>query len=273
MKESMPIVSIIIPVYNAEKYIAEAIESVLNQTFESWELFIINDGSTDTTADILATFEDERITILTQKNKGVSVARNRGIELAKGEYITFLDADDTLSDVSIEERVIYLENHKEVDVVNGIISIRDAKLKDESKQYFPFFYDELLKKTLHLDQRMSFNPCYLLRKEKLAMMRFKAGMHQVEDILFFITLCVRGLSFGYIDKVVYYYRVTNTSVSHNKQGLKEGYLLLLKYLKEVTSLKYRDTIIMRLKIFKLFLKWYIQREKFISMGDIIHVFK
>ena len=95
------------PAYNAEKYIAEAIQSVLDQTFQDWELLVIDDGSKDSTAKIVNSFSDPRIVLIQQENGGVSVARNAGLDLAKGKYITFLDADDAIPNYSIRERVDY----------------------------------------------------------------------------------------------------------------------------------------------------------------------
>lgn len=89
-----PLFSIIIPLYNKEKYIKDTINCVLQQTIANFELLIIDDGSTDNSVEIVKKFLDGRIKIIHQKNSGVSAARNNGIRQAKGKYITFLDADD-----------------------------------------------------------------------------------------------------------------------------------------------------------------------------------
>lgn len=88
-------ISVIIPLYNKEHYIRATIESVLAQTYNDFELIIINDGSTDNSLRIVSEFEDPRIIIVNQKNAGVSAARNHGIRIATGDFISFLDADDT----------------------------------------------------------------------------------------------------------------------------------------------------------------------------------
>ncbi|ARV57623.1 glycosyl transferase family A [Nostocales cyanobacterium HT-58-2] len=90
----MPLISIIIPVYNCEKTIRETIESVLNQTFSDLEIILINDGSQDTTLNIISSIEDPRLKVFNYTNSGVAVSRNRGIAQASGEFIAFLDADD-----------------------------------------------------------------------------------------------------------------------------------------------------------------------------------
>lgn len=97
-------VSVIIPVFNVEKYLAEAIESVLNQTYKNIEIIAINDGSTDYSLQVLERFNDT-ITILTQENKGPAVALNRGIKAATGEAIALLDGDDIWVDTKIEKQI------------------------------------------------------------------------------------------------------------------------------------------------------------------------
>lgn len=91
-----PKISIVIPVYNGERYIRRAIEGVLEQTFEDWELLLIDDGSLDSTAAVCDEYAGERIRVIHQQNCGVSAARNVGIKLALGEYIAFVDADDII---------------------------------------------------------------------------------------------------------------------------------------------------------------------------------
>jgi glycosyltransferase involved in cell wall biosynthesis len=90
----MPFFSVLIPLYNKEKFIKYTLQSVLNQTFSDFEIIIVNDGSTDESEKIVSEFQDARIRYFTQKNQGVSVARNLGISLAQSNYISFLDADD-----------------------------------------------------------------------------------------------------------------------------------------------------------------------------------
>ncbi|WP_315790564.1 glycosyltransferase [Fischerella sp. JS2] len=90
----MPLFSIVIPTYNSEKTIRQTIESVLKQTFSDFELIIINDGSTDSTLEVISEFQDSRIKIFSFENAGGNVSRNRGLERATGEFVSFLDADD-----------------------------------------------------------------------------------------------------------------------------------------------------------------------------------
>ena len=89
-------VSVILPVYNVEKYLKECLDSILNQTLQEIEVICVDDGSTDRSLEILREYEkkDKRVIVLTQENKGAGAARNKGLAIAKGEYLSFLDSDD-----------------------------------------------------------------------------------------------------------------------------------------------------------------------------------
>ena len=97
-----PLVSIIMPAYNVERGIRQALDSVLMQTFCDWECIVINDGSSDTTPLIVSSVADARIRLISQGNGGVAVARNKGLEVAQGQYIAFLDADDVWHPQALE---------------------------------------------------------------------------------------------------------------------------------------------------------------------------
>lgn len=94
MNNSVPIVNIIIPLYNKEQTVTRTIESILKQTFQDWQLIVVDDGSTDNSVDVVRQFKDERIHVISQENQGPGSARNRGIKEATSEYVAFLDADD-----------------------------------------------------------------------------------------------------------------------------------------------------------------------------------
>lgn len=107
----MPVISIVIPAYNAERTILETIASVRQQTFADFELIVINDGSTDRTLDLLKTIEDDRLKVFDDRNGGVATARNRGICKSTGEFVAFLDADDLWADDKLEVQLAALKEH------------------------------------------------------------------------------------------------------------------------------------------------------------------
>ncbi|VXD23286.1 glycosyltransferase [Planktothrix paucivesiculata] len=112
----MTLISVIIPVYNGEKTIKETILSVLNQTFKDWELIIINDGSTDSTMEIIAQIQNSRIRVFNCENAGLAKSRNRGIDHAQGEFISFLDSDDLWTTDKLETQFQALKKHPEAAV-------------------------------------------------------------------------------------------------------------------------------------------------------------
>lgn len=118
-------VSVVIPAYNAENTIAETVKSVLTQTFTDFELIIIDDGSTDNTLDILKQFDDPRIQIYAFKNAGPQKSRNRGIEKARGKFISFLDADDLWLEDKLQLQIETLHNNPDASVVYSWCNVID----------------------------------------------------------------------------------------------------------------------------------------------------
>jgi glycosyltransferase involved in cell wall biosynthesis len=112
MSSDNPKVTVIIPVYNGEKYLSYAVESILNQTFNDFELLIINDGSTDHSLEIIQSYRDQRIRIVDNKeNLGLVRTRNKGLSEARGQYIAFLDCDDIANPNRLKEQVDFLDKH------------------------------------------------------------------------------------------------------------------------------------------------------------------
>ena len=108
-----PKISIIVPVYNVEIYLRECFDSIVNQTFKDFEVICINDGSTDNSLEILNEYaaRDERFVVLSQENQGQGVARNKGVELARGEYIQFIDPDDWIELNMLETLYVFAKDH------------------------------------------------------------------------------------------------------------------------------------------------------------------
>ena len=121
-----PILSIIIPIYNAERFLNKCLDSVVSQTLKNWELILIDDGSTDKSLEIMSRFKknDNRIEIKQIENAGVSTARNIGLSLARGKYIGFVDADDWISEEMFENMVRVAENEN-LDIVQCSYAIVD----------------------------------------------------------------------------------------------------------------------------------------------------
>jgi len=137
-----PKISIIVPAYNSSTTIERCVKSVINQSFQDWELIIVDNGSTDNTADVMIPLShcDNRIILLKENNKGVSNARNKGLDAAKGEYICFVDSDDTVEPDYLEQLAGYSKNDL---VVCGyyVDTIAEDGYKVKSENYIPNFLE------------------------------------------------------------------------------------------------------------------------------------
>lgn len=131
-----PKVSVIMPVYNAEKYLKDAIESILNQTFTNFEFLIINDGSNDNSKKIIEAYNDPRIRLLNNKeNSGLAKVRNKGLSEAKAEYIAWLDADDMSHPLRLKKQVKLLEDYPEIGICGTWVKTIGAKISH--KWHYP----------------------------------------------------------------------------------------------------------------------------------------
>lgn len=249
---SQPTVSIIMPAFNAAPFIEEVIGSVLAQTCIDWEMIVVDDGSTDETAAILDRQHDPRISVIRQTNAGVSAARNAGLNVATGEFVTFMDADDLLPNDALMARVNYLLANPAVDIVNG--SIRITQQGRTLRVYTPAKTTEpLFPRISALDESYFFGPFYMLRRATIAAHRFPVGLSHCEDLCFFLELAdSRDLIYGAVDAEVYVYRKHAGSAMMNLAGIEAGYLALLgraMRLRQMTPrrirrLKYRIASIM-----------------------------
>lgn len=148
--ETRPLVSIITPAYNSEVFIAETINSVIAQTYSHWELIIVDDNSKDSTLEIINAFKatTPKIQCVSNTtNQGAAVSRNKAIELAKGDYIAFLDADDIWKPKKLEEQIAYmLKHHLDVCYCSYDLMLDNGKLLEQTVKALPILsYKKLLK--------------------------------------------------------------------------------------------------------------------------------
>lgn len=146
-QEIQPLVTVITPLYNAEKYIAETIESVINQSYQNWEMIIVDDCSTDNSREIVKEYEkkDRRIRLIESESNfgGPARPRNIGLDNAKGEYIAFLDADDVWLSEKLEIQVSFLKKNPDVDICHTL-----ANVIDENSKFQGFFENQRVYKKL-----------------------------------------------------------------------------------------------------------------------------
>ncbi len=144
-----PLVSVVMSVYNSEKYLKEAIESILNQTYTNFEFIIVNDGSTDSSLDIIQEYmkKDERIVLISRDNKGLPYSLNEGIEKAKGRYIARMDADDISLPARLEEQVEFMEKNENIGIFGTWAEVFGENKKTKLLKH-PVAHDELKVKLL-----------------------------------------------------------------------------------------------------------------------------
>ena len=250
------------PAFNSEGVIGEAIDSVLNQTYPFWELLITDDGSTDATATVVHSFDDPRIKLIQQSNRGVSVARNRSLDIASGEFITFLDADDGLPPKSLESRVQLLQREQNVDVVDGVFVVCGPELSTILKTRYPGPRGPLLPKLLRLDDRVFRGACFMFRRSLLGHLRFQPGMTHAEDLLFFIELAATHRpNYAPVSEATYLYRTGLGSAMANLDGLERGYFQLLQQLRRFPQLSWRQRLPTHLRIARVLLATWLRQSR------------
>lgn len=202
----MPKVSVIVPVYNTEKYLPRCIDSILAQTFTDFELILINDGSSDNSGAICDEYaaKDKRITVIHKENGGVSSARNKGIEIAQGEWIAFVDSDDYIANNMLTSFKIKSEDNTDIKIgritslgynanVSGPISDRTISI------------DELRLYTKQLNIQ---SPCSKLYKSSIIQnfkITFDKNIRVSEDLLFNIEVLLNCSHISFYNNANYYY--------------------------------------------------------------------
>lgn len=207
-------VSIVVPVYNGEKYLNQTLDSVLSQTWRDFEVIVVDDGSTDGTQKIVGQYKDDRLKYFYKENGGPSSARNYGIESASGEYIAFLDADDIWESEKLERQLNFLKAHEDI----GVVGCNFQYLNDNAEKTEIFNMRKLYPND-------GFNLCNLLacsfllpssvliRKEVVDNAGvFDPKFDGAEDTEYFLRI-LKKYSLGILDEVLLKYRVSNSSFS------------------------------------------------------------
>lgn len=222
-----PLISIIIPTYNSERYLSETIESVINQTYSNWELFLVDDCSRDNTQSLINSYlGDKRISlhILKENSGGPAVPRNKGIELANGEYIAFLDSDDIWEENKLEIQIKYIS---EKTIIHSSANIINEK-GDFTGRIFNGFLINLLKsflskKTILIYKNFVNINTVLISKDHLSKFRTENFFHGIEDWLLWFEIASKEYKFIYLNQSLIKYRIHDNSISnrHNDYSFRK----------------------------------------------------
>jgi glycosyltransferase involved in cell wall biosynthesis len=210
----MPVISVVIPVYNGELTIKSTIESVLTQTFNDFELIVINDGSTDSTLDILGRFQDSRIKVYSYPNAGLSASRNRGIDQASGDYISFLDADDLWTADKLEAQLNVLRKEPGVSVAYSWTDFIDRAGNLLGYGIYDTDIGYVFPKLLVFFFIGSGSNALICKNVFEEVGRFDESLVAAEDWDMFLRIAAR-YNFSVIPKPQILYRITEYSMSSN----------------------------------------------------------
>lgn len=205
------LISVILPAYNAELYIKEAIDSVLAQTFTNFELIILNDGSTDKTEEIILSYQDSRIVyVKNEQNLGLIGTLNKGMALAKGKYIARMDADDICLPERFAKQVNFLEEHPDY-IICGTAAYRFFNNLTDKKAFYVPINDENIRVRLFFNTGF-IHPSVMFRTETIRThnLSFNDNYKYAEDYYFWMDLLKYGKGFNLKEKLLYY-RVVATS--------------------------------------------------------------
>lgn len=221
--KKQPLVSVVMPAYNSEKYIAEAIESILNQTYKNFEFIIVNDGSTDNTLKIIKKYakKDKRIKVINNKeNLKICKSLNRGITSSKGKYIARVDSDDISLPERFEEQVDFLEKNKEAGVVGADMQIFNGLTKENISIRKYEKTDEKLRKTIFFYSPFA-HPAVMIRKRVLEDLgQYNEEYHDCEDLELWFRIGSK-YKFANINKILIKYRFHPNSITIKKMRRME----------------------------------------------------
>jgi teichuronic acid biosynthesis glycosyltransferase TuaG len=241
-----PLVSIVIPAYNAGEFIEETIDSMLQQTYQNFEIIVIDDGSTDESAQKVQQIQDKRIGYFYKKNEGVSIARNYGYGLTKGKYVVFFDADDLMDVDFLEVRVRCLEENEHLGFCCGEV----LNFPNENKEPIFGVFDRVFDQLLLNKTKTQISTCpsnYLFRKETLERTQVKYNQNLSSTADRFFLLDLSRYTKGAIVKNSYLkYRISPNSMSAKLTPKlvddNEQYIIELLNYSILSSVKYKTAL-------------------------------
>ena len=247
-------ISVIIPVYNTAPYLERCLDSVLQSTYRNFEIFCVNDGSTDESLSILEHYQalDDRVVVINQNNSGVSAARNHGLAHATGAYISFVDSDDWVHPQYLEYLLCAIEN---ADISHcGMVRINNDGLENEEQQISPIRILDMGK--MNFGEIADHCCGKLFRREIVEKLKFEESISFGEDKLFTALALQTGKKIAVIDNVLYYYyNNPNSAVNTVEHNL---YPMAVKFFEDAcvnsrpVSLRYAITGLLSYRYLSMF---------------------
>ena len=225
------LVSIVLPVYNAEKYVGAAVDSILRQSYEKFELIIVDDGSTDDSLSVVSSYADPRIKIFkNKKNLGIVNSLNIGISLSNGEYIARMDSDDIAFPERIAKQLEYIRNSH-----YDLVSARAITFGDSKNKIFPIKLSPLEAEFGLLFVNLIVHPLIFARAEVLKNNSYSNGYEGAEDYHLWTCLISRGYKLSVQEDVLLHYRIHKSQISRTNKlkqieladRIKTQYFLML----------------------------------------------
>lgn len=220
MQDNPLFVSVIIPVYNGAALLAEAVASIQQQNYDPLEIIIVDDGSTDNTAGVVADLQANNIRYVYQPNSGPAVARNTGLELAAGDIIAFIDADDLWSENKLAPQLVCLAERPELDVVMGHVQWMRLFTQKEGKPIFKKFGEPFA--CFHLASALFRRAVF----EKVGLC--DPTLRYSEDVDWFMRAREQGISIALLDHVALFYRLHESNMTHGRSPQALNVLKVLK---------------------------------------------
>lgn len=212
---TQPLVSVIMPAYNAEKYIAEAIESVMNQTYNHYELIIINDNSSDQTQQVIDKYAKSNpkiISLSNSENLKLSHTLNRGIKIAQGKYVARVDADDRSFPDRIEKQVVFMERNPEIGISGGTMEIIDEKGELIGERRYNLTDKNIRRKIFRYSPFC--HPSVIIRKDVLELSGdYNSNFNPAEDYELYFRIGLHSKFANLRDKLIQYRVVTSSMTS------------------------------------------------------------
>ena len=221
MNDKTPLVSVIIPVYNAEKYLSAAILSILNQTYKNLEIILLDDGSTDSSFDIIEDFKnrDKRVIIFQNDHSGIPNVLNKGIELAQGKYIARMDADDISTPSRIEKQISKIsENNNFV-----LCGTWFQEFGNSNKKHKVYCKDEDIRLRSLISPQFC-HPAVLMRSDFAKKFKYDEQYDSAEDYMFYLPAMETGKVFN-IPEILLKYRIHESQISTAKKDEQKKFHL------------------------------------------------